>query len=125
MIVAYQLCPGLLLLWWIHGISLTPPSLFLYLCLDFLPSYIPPGHWLKQFHSSTNRSRRYSQHTEGHPIHKTVVRVLQQNPRNTKPHPPPDHQKLREKHGNVLLHRSTGQRLQHGDLSYDLKTVRL
>lgn len=60
-----QWCPGMVFFRWLHGVCLTPFAL--YLCLDFLPGSILPGHWLKCLYSSTTGRDTYSQHTEGHP----------------------------------------------------------
>lgn len=55
----------ILLLQQLTGISLHP-TLYLYLCLDNLPSYIVPCRRPKQLYSSTNNSNIYLQRTEGH-----------------------------------------------------------
>ena len=48
----------------LHGITLTLPTLSIYLCSDFPPGFTLLSHWPKQLYSSTNKSNTC---TEGHP----------------------------------------------------------
>ena len=54
-------------LWWLRGISLTLPSLLLYLCLEFPSCSILRCNRPKAACLLTNGNRIYSQHTEGIP----------------------------------------------------------
>lgn len=56
----------ILLLRRLTGISLDPTLIHLFVCLDFPRGYILPCHRSKQIYSSTNKSNKNSQCTEGY-----------------------------------------------------------